>query len=162
LSKEYVSASGVLRILVLYGVITSMAAFIGSILNGLGKPHQFATMSITSSVIAIVLGIALVPFFGILGASLSLLIGSIFNILLAAYFIKKEQFVAISLTSILKPIISALTAILVGYIALTVVGSMTVTLLLAFVAYLILIITCKVTTKSELKRLLQTVTRITH
>jgi hypothetical protein len=33
---------------------------------------------------------------------------------------------------------------------------------LAFVAYLILIITCKVTTKSELKRLLQTVTKITH
>ena len=137
-------------------------AFIGSILNGLGKPQQFATMSITSSVIAIVLGIALVPFFGMLGASLSLLIGSIFNILLAAYFIKKEQFVSISLISILKPIISVSTAILVGYIALTVVGSITVTLLLAFVAYLILIITCKVTTKSELKRLLQTVTKITH
>ena len=162
LSKEYVSASAVLRILVLYGVITSMAAFIGSILNGLGKPQQFATMSITSSVIAIVLGIALVPFFGMLGASLSLLIGSIFNILLAAYFIKKEQFVSISLMSILKPIISVSTAILVGYIALTVIGSITVTLLLAFVAYLILIITCKVTTKSELKRLLQTVTKITH
>ena len=97
-----------------------------------------------------------------LGASLSLLIGSIFNILLAAYFIKKEQFVSISLISILKPIISVSTAILVGYIALTVVGSITVTLLLAFVAYLILIITCKVTTKSELKRLLQTVTKITH
>jgi O-antigen/teichoic acid export membrane protein len=148
--------------LVLYGVITSMAAFIGSILNGLGKPQQFATMSITSSVIAIVLGVALVPFFGMLGASLSLLIGSIFNILLAAYFIKKEQFVSISLMSILKPIISVSTAIIVGYIALTVVGSITVTLLLAFVAYLILIITCKVTTKSELKRLLQTVTKITH
>ena len=63
LSKEYVSASAILRILVLYGVITSMAAFIGSILNGLGKPQQFATMSITSSVIAIALGYSLSTFF---------------------------------------------------------------------------------------------------
>jgi O-antigen/teichoic acid export membrane protein len=162
LSKEYIPAASVLQILVLYGMITSLAVFIGSLLNGLGRPLQVAMMSIASSAVTIALRIILSPLFGMFGASVSLMAGSLVNISLASYYIRKINFASISFRNITKPILAITSALSVSYLALTIAESTLIALIFSISVYLVLVVAFKVTTKSEVRRILQIATQATR
>jgi stage V sporulation protein B len=158
LSKEYAAASQVLGILVLTAIGSSLTTFIYFMLNGMGKPQWVARISIISSSMEIGLAFLLVPYFGIWGASIALLVGVLAGDFLAIYYTRELESLNMSYSNIYMPLLTVASAIAIGYAALTLSSNNTYTaLLMSISSYLFLIKTFKVASLSELRQLLQVV-----
>lgn len=153
LSNDYKAASQALTILVIDEIIASLAIFIKLSLNGIGRPEWVAKISIISSTIAIISMLTLVPHYNIVGAAISVLIGSSTGLVLLLYYGKKGEVLSGSYFSILKPISTASGAIIVAFVSLFATENIVISVLLAMATYLLLIKTFKVTTTSEMKEL---------
>jgi stage V sporulation protein B len=158
LSKEYAAASGVLSILILYTIGASLATFIYFMLNGMGKPQWVARISIICSSMEIGLAFLLVPYFGIWGASIALLVGTLASDFLAIYYTRELGTLKMSYSSIYMPLLTVASAIAIGYAALTLSSNNTyIALLMSTASYLFLLKAFKVASLSELRQLSQVV-----
>jgi stage V sporulation protein B len=161
LSKEYATASQVLGILVLTSIGSSLTTFIYYMLNGMGKPQWVARISIISSSMEIGLAFLLVPYFGMHGASIALLVGTLASNFLAIYYARKLETLNMSYSNICIPLLTVTSAISIGYAALMVSSNNTsIALLLSIASYLLLIRALKVASRSELRELLQAAYKI--
>ncbi len=161
LSKEYAAASQVLGILILVAIGSSLTTFIYFMLNGMGKPQWVARISIISSSMEIGLAFLLVPYFGMQGASIALLIGTLASNFLAIYYARKLETLNISYSSISAPLLTVASAISIGYGALILSGNNTsVALLLSIASYFLLIRAFKVASRYELRELMQATYKI--
>ncbi|MDQ3837561.1 MAG: polysaccharide biosynthesis C-terminal domain-containing protein, partial [Thermoproteota archaeon] len=161
LSKDYAAASQVLGILILAAIGGSLTAFLYFMLNGMGKPQWVAKISIISSSMEIGLAFLLVPYFGMLGASIALLTGTLAGDFLAIYYTRKLETLNISYSNICLPLLTVACAISIGYAALIFTSNNTsVALLLSIASYLLLIRAFKVASRSEVRELLQAVYKI--
>jgi O-antigen/teichoic acid export membrane protein len=158
LSKEYTAASQVLGILVLTAIGSSLTTFIYFMLNGVGKPQWVARIAIISSSIEIGLAFLLVPYFGMWGASIALLVGTLAGDFLAIYYTRELETLNMSYYNICMPILTVASAISIGYAALTLSSNNTyIALLMSIASYLFLIKAFNVASLSELTQLLQVV-----
>jgi O-antigen/teichoic acid export membrane protein len=161
LSKEYAAASQVLSILILVAIGTSLTSFIYFMLNGMGKPQWVARTSIIYSSIEIGLAFLLVPYFGMWGASIALLVGTLASNFLAIYFARQLETLNMSYSNICMPLLTVASAISIGYAALILSSNNTsIALLLSIASYLLLIRAFKVASRSELRELLQALYKI--
>jgi O-antigen/teichoic acid export membrane protein len=161
LSKEYAAASQVLGILVLTAIGASLTSFIYFMLNGMGKPHWVARISIISSSIEIGLAFLLVPYFEMWGASISLLVGTLASDFLAIYYTRELETLNMSYSNIYMPLLTVASAVSIGYAVLTLTSINTgIALLISMASYLFLIKAFKVASNSELSQLLQAVYKL--
>jgi O-antigen/teichoic acid export membrane protein len=161
LSKEYAAASQVLSILILVAIGSSLTSFIYFMLNGMGKPQWVAKTSIIYSSIEIGLAFLLVPYFGMWGASIALLVGTLASNFLAIYFARQLETLNMSYSNICMPLLTVASAISIGYAALILSSNNTsIALLLSIASYLLLIRAFKVASRSELRELLQALYKI--
>jgi O-antigen/teichoic acid export membrane protein len=161
LSKEYAAASQVLSILILVAIGTSLTSFIYFVLNGMGKPQWVARTSIIYSSLEIGLAFLLVPYFGMWGASLALLVGTLASNFLVIYFARQLETLNISYSNIYTPLLTVALAIFIGYAALILSSNNTsIALLLSIPSYLLLIRAFKVASRSELRELFQALYKI--
>jgi O-antigen/teichoic acid export membrane protein len=160
-SKEYAAASQVLGILILVAIGSSLATFIYFMLNGMGKPQWVARISIISSSIEIGLAFLLVPYFGMQGAAIALLVGTLACDFLAIYYAQKLKTLNISYSNIFMPLLTVASAISVGYAVLILSSNNTsIALLVSIAGYLLFIRAFKVTSRSELRELLKAIYKI--
>jgi O-antigen/teichoic acid export membrane protein len=158
LSKEYAAASEVLSILILAAIGGSLTAFLYFMLNGMGKPQWVARISVISSSMEIGLAFLLVPYFGMQGASIALLVGTLAGDFVAIYYTRKLETLNISYSSIGMPLLPIASAISIGYGTLILSnGNTSIALLLSIISYLLLIRAFKVASRSELRELLQAI-----
>jgi O-antigen/teichoic acid export membrane protein len=161
LSKEYAAASQVLSILILVAIGTSLTSFIYFMLNGMGKPQWVARTSIIYSSLEIGLAFLLVPYFGMWGASMALLVGTLASNFLAIYFARQLETLNMSYSNICMPLLTVASAISIGYAALILSSNNTsIALLLSIASYLLLIRAFKVASRSELRELFQALYKI--
>jgi enterobacterial common antigen flippase len=161
LSNEYAAASQVLGILILYAIGASLATLIYFMLNGMGKPQWVVRIVIISSSIEIGLAFLLVPYLGMLGASIALLSGALTSAFLAIYYSRNLETLHISYSNIFMPLLTVASAISIGYAALVLLSNnASIALLLSIGSYLLLIRAFKVAAYSELRELLQAVYKI--
>lgn len=161
LSKEYAAASQVLSILILVSIGTSLTSFIYFMLNGMGKPQWVARTSIIYSSMEIGLAFLLVPYFGMWGASITLLVGTLASNFLAIYYVRQLETLNMSYSNICMPLLTVTSAISIGYAALILSSNNTsIALLLSIASYLLLIRAFKVASRSELRGLLQALYKI--
>ena len=161
LSKEYAAASQVLSILILVSIGTSLTSFIYFMLNGMGKPQWVARTSIIYSSIEIGLAFLLVPYFGMWGASIALLVGTLASNFLAIYYARQLETLNMSYSNICMPLLTVASAISIGYAALILSSNNTsIALLLSIASYLLLIRALKVASRFELRELLQALYKI--
>lgn len=161
LSKEYAAASQVLSILILVAIGTSLTSFIYFMLNGMGKPQWVARTSIIYSSLEIGLAFLLVPYFGMWGASIALLVGTLASNFLAIYFARQLETLNMSYSNICMPLLTVASAISIGYAALILSSNNTsIALLLSIASYLLLIRAFKVASRSELRELFQALYKI--
>jgi stage V sporulation protein B len=161
LSKEYAAASQVLGILVLTAIGNSLTTFIYFMLNGMGKPQWVARIAIISSSMEIGLAFLLVPYFGIWGASIALLIGTLAGDFLAVYYTRNLETLNMSYSNIYMPLLTVASAISIGYAALALSSNNTyIALLMSIASYPFLIKSFKVASLSELRQLLQVLYKI--
>jgi O-antigen/teichoic acid export membrane protein len=161
LSKEYAAASEVLSILILAAIGGSLTAFLYFVLNGMGKPQWVARIAIISSSLEIGLAFLLVPYFGMQGASIALLVGTLAGDFVAIYYTRKLETMNISYSSIGMPLLTIASAISIGYATLILSNNSTfIALLLSTASYLFLIRAFKVASRSELRELLQAIYKI--
>lgn len=158
LSEEYAVASQLLVILVLAAIAYSLTTFINFMLNGMGKPKWAANIIIISSLVEIGLAFLLVPYFGMLGASIVLLVGALASDILAIYYVRKLETVTLSYFNVFMPLVTVGSAISIGYAALALSSNNTYfALLISMASYPFLIKTFKVASRTELWQLLQAV-----
>ena len=161
LSKEYAAASQVLSILILVAIGSSLTSFIYFMLNGMGKPQWVAKTSIIYSSIEIGLAFLLVPYFGMWGASIALLVGTLASNFLAIYYARQLETLNMSYSNICMPLLTVASAISIGYAALILSSNNTsIALLLSIASYLLLIRAFKVASRFELRELLQALYKI--
>jgi O-antigen/teichoic acid export membrane protein len=161
LSKEYAAASQVLSILILVSIGSSLTSFIYFMLNGMGKPQWVARISIIYSSIEIGLAFLLVPYFGMWGASIALLVGTLASNFLAIYYARQLETLNMSYSNICMPLLTVASAISIGYAALILSSNNTsIALLLSIASYLLLIRAFKVASRFELRELLQALYKI--
>jgi stage V sporulation protein B len=160
LSHEYAAASDILRILVLSSILTSLSGFIGSMLNALGKPQSVAKAAIVSSVIVIGASVLLVNLIGLMGAAIATLAGSIISLSVMSYYIRKEKIVYISTSSVFRPVLAISVAIGLGFLASVFVSSVIEVMVIATIAYVILVKLSRVTTNSEIKMIFQYASKV--
>jgi O-antigen/teichoic acid export membrane protein len=154
ISNDYRLASQALIILVIDEIIFSLSEFIRLALNGVGRPEWVAKMSIISSIIVIISMLILVPHYNLIGAASSVLTGSLVSLILSLYYGKKAEILSGSYFSILKPILTASVAIVVGFASLLAIENIAISVSLAIASYVLLIRTFKVTTTAEMKELI--------
>ncbi|HSK71242.1 MAG TPA: polysaccharide biosynthesis C-terminal domain-containing protein, partial [Pyrinomonadaceae bacterium] len=73
--KDFIEASGVLRVLLLCSIVWSISLIVISGLNGLGRPGLSTVARLFSAGTTIITLIWLLPKFGMMGAAFSSLIG---------------------------------------------------------------------------------------
>lgn len=154
---NYTGASQVLRILVIAAILSSLAEFVRSILNGAGKAQRVTTISLISSVVSIGIGLIVIPILGLIGAGITLVIYSSLNLLTSLFFARKEKVLTLSLSSIARPSLCVFSSISIGFVALIITENSILALAVSCAAYLILAGTSRITTRSELKSLLQAI-----
>ena len=161
LSKEYAAASQVLSILILAAIGGSLTAFLYFMLNGMGKPQWVAKISIISSSMEIGLAFLLIPYFGMQGAAIALLIGTLAGDFLAIYYTRKLETLNMSYSNICMPLLTVASAISIGYATLILSSNNTsIALFLSIASYLLLIRAFKVASRSEVRELVQAVYKI--
>ena len=162
LSKEYAAAPEVLGILILTAIGASLTTFLYFMLNGMGKPQWVARVSIICSSMMIGLAFLLVPYFGMQGASITLLVGTLASDLLAIYYARKLETLNISYSNICMPLLTVASAISIGYAALILSSNnISIALILSIGSYLLLIRAFKVASRSEVRELLKAVYKLT-
>jgi O-antigen/teichoic acid export membrane protein len=138
-----------------------LTAFLYFMLNGMGKPQWVARISVISSSMEIGLAFLLVPYFGMQGASIALLVGTLAGDFVAIYYTRKLETLNISYSSIGMPLLPIASAISIGYGTLILSnGNTSIALLLSIISYLLLIRAFKVASRSELRELLQAIYKI--
>jgi O-antigen/teichoic acid export membrane protein len=161
LSKEYAAASQVLSILILAAIGGSLTAFLYFMLNGMGKPQWVAKISIISSSMEIGLAFLLVPYFGMQGAAIALLVGTLGGDFFAIYYTRKLKTLNMSYSNICMPLLTVGSAISIGYAALILLSNNTsIALLLSIASYLLLIRAFKVASRSEVRELFKAIYKI--
>jgi O-antigen/teichoic acid export membrane protein len=161
LSKEYAVAPQLLAILVLEAIGASLTTFMNFLLYGKGKAQWVARNSIIYSSIQIGLAFLLVPYFGIWGASIALLVGAVAGDILAIYYTRKLETFTMSYSNISMPLLTVASAISIGYATLTLSSNNTyIALFMSIASYPFLIKAFKVASLSELRQLLQAVYKI--
>jgi O-antigen/teichoic acid export membrane protein len=154
LSNDYKVASQALIILVIEEIVASLMAFIRLALNGIGRPEWGAKISMIWAAIVIISMLILVPHYNLVGAASSVLIGSLVGLMLSLYYGKKGEILSGSYLSILKPILTASIAIVIGFTSLFATENIAISVSLAIASYVLLIKAFKVTTTSEVKELI--------
>jgi O-antigen/teichoic acid export membrane protein len=161
LSKEYAAAPEVLGILILAAIGGSLTAFLYFMLNGMGKPQWVARISIISSSMEVGLAFLLVPYFGMQGAAVALLVGTLAGDFVAIYYTRKLETLNMSYSNICMPLLTVASAISIGYAALILSSNNTsIALLLSIASYFLLIRAFKVASRSEVRELLQALYKI--
>ncbi len=154
LSKPYIEASGPLRVLVVSSIISSLAAVTMSMLNATGRPSSVAKVQLISSASTIAMTSMLTPMAGLEGAAVAMLVGSVCSLVLSAAILKREEQLTISINSVIKPIISILVGLVIGYALLVLWNNVILAITLALVSYATFAIMFRAVRKNELKLLL--------
>jgi O-antigen/teichoic acid export membrane protein len=87
--KDYLGAVTALRILSVSAIFYSVAHVNSNLLLGIGKSTSNAKIMASGSIIALILNLILIPFYGVLGAAISVLIASLFIFVLSAIYLRK-------------------------------------------------------------------------
>lgn len=159
ISESYVEASSALRILVLASILNSVGALMISVLNAVNRASDVAKIGLISSAITIALTFMLAPIIGLEGAATAMLVGSVCGLSLSVIVIKRKEQLIPSMMSVIKPSISVLTALLIGYSLFILWNDVIVAISLAILSYAGLSRISGVTTASELKSLFVIVLR---
>jgi O-antigen/teichoic acid export membrane protein len=87
--ENYIGATSTLRILSFSAVFYCVAYVNANILLGIGKSKINAKIMAGGSIFALILNLILIPFYGILGAGLSLFFASLLMFFVSFYYLKK-------------------------------------------------------------------------
>jgi len=159
LSDKYSIASSSLQILVVAAIISSLTGLFVSVLNGIGKPKYVAKIGVISSIALIASSIVLIPLLRVEGAALSVFNGSLVGISLSLYYFKKEHILKISYGSLLKPVVSILLSLVVGFGISAITGNILAALISSAMIYTMLIRTLRLVSYSEISGLVHIATK---
>jgi len=87
---EYLGATWALRILAVSAIFYSIAHINSNLLLGVGRPGLNAKIMVGISLIALVLDLFLIPFYGIIGAALGVFIASFTMFFISLIYLKKN------------------------------------------------------------------------
>jgi O-antigen/teichoic acid export membrane protein len=87
--EEYLEATLVLRILAVSAILYAVAHVNSNILLGVGRSGINAKIMVSGSLLALILNLILIPFLGIVGAGISVLISSFFMFFFSFFYLKK-------------------------------------------------------------------------
>jgi Na+-driven multidrug efflux pump len=95
-----------------------------------------------------------------MGAAIATLAGSIISLSVMSYYIRKEKIDYISTSSVFRPVLAISVAIGLGFLASVFVSSVIEVMVIATIAYVILVKLSRVTTNSEIKMIFQYASKV--
>jgi stage V sporulation protein B len=158
ISESYIEAAWALRILAASAIIVAISSILTSLLNATNRPADVAKLALVSSLSTIILTLILVPLQGLEGAAIAMFVGSLLSLSLTLIVLKQKENIMISSRSIIKPFIAIISGLIVGYI-FVLWNQVLLGIVLAIMCYGFFVIIYRVTTKSEIKRLMGIVIR---
>ncbi len=157
ISESYIHAALALRILVVSAIISSLSAIMISLLNATNRAKDVALNGLISSAITIALTFVLPFMFGIDGAAIAILSGSITSLVLSLVVLKRRDGLTLSLKNVVKPLVSISVGLLVGFPIFALWHNIVLSLALSILSYIAFSWMCRVTTESELRAMLSIV-----
>lgn len=160
--EEFQTASTALRILAISAVVLTVGNINNSVFSGIGRPRVTSMIVFSAAVLNLILNIALVPVYGIVGAASSTLIA--FTLILVLSSLKLKKIIKFRtpwghwLRIILAGLIFLLTlAILKKLVTADVLLEAVISIILSGIIYMVLLFLLKIISISELKMIMRRV-----
>jgi stage V sporulation protein B len=154
ISEQYIEASDALRVLVVSSIIYSLGAIITSILNAANRASEVAKIGLVSSGLTIGLTFILATRWGIEGAALAMLSGSIAGLIMSLIILKRKENMTVSIKSTVKPAVTISLGLAVAYLIMFLMQNIMMALAGALVVYAVASLSWRITTPKELRLLL--------
>lgn len=154
--SKYLPAAPALQILSASVVFLSLYSIISTVFVSIGKVGIVMKITFLITLLNIVLNIVLIPFLGIVGASLASLSSFLIAFILYFYFIEKEVRLAFKTGEFIKIIVLSIFALLSISILKSILimdpwFELIISLLVSLTLYAFLLIFCRIVTKKDLK-----------
>jgi O-antigen/teichoic acid export membrane protein len=105
--KSFINASFIIRVLALGVLFITINSFISIILSSIGKPKLFSRIVVVTGICNIVLSIAFINFWGVIGVAIATVFSSILRLFMLAFAVKKFIRLKIDFVNNLKIIFSS-------------------------------------------------------
>lgn len=151
--KQYSSASGSFKILMLFLGVFYMREIYGYTLTALGEQKKYMIGTCISSVINVVLNIIIIPILGIEGAALTTLISEIVNFVYMKYYASKAIKSKIDYNVLLKIVLSGVVMSICAVVFLKFQINVVVNIICCAMIYALVLITFKVITINDIKEI---------